>query len=104
MHMHSRILREGDTYAALRDAETALTLCATHKPALQHRVACLQRLGWFEEARRFLRAYQEAFPWDKEFYSKLQPEVEKMAAETGQSSLTGAFTIWTWWLFDCRPC
>ena len=69
--------REGDIYAALRDAETALVLSPSSKKAQQRRLRCLSNLGWQDETKRLLRCYQNEFPQDREFHRKIETDLTK---------------------------
>ncbi len=75
-------------YAALRDIETALSLCPSHKLSQQRRVQCLVELGMTEEARSFLQHYQLDHPTDTKFASRMNKELEKgKETETGMCGL-----------------
>ncbi len=69
------LYRDGDHYAALRDAETSLYLNPTSQKAHRWRLKCLLVLGYQEECTRLLQHYQEMFPVDTTFVSKFKTEV-----------------------------
>ncbi len=72
-------------YAALRDIETSLSLCPSHKLSQQRRIQCLLELGMVREAGGFLKRYQLDHPSDAKFVAKTSTELEKgkKEADTG---------------------
>ena len=74
-------------YAALRDIETSLSLCPTHKLSQQRRIQCLMELGMLEEAQRFLQHYQVDFPADAKFVTRTTKEMEKSKKDRQSSGM-----------------
>ena len=68
--------REGDMYAALRDAESALALCPSYQKALRRRLRCLQHLSWNKVANHLLHKYAEQYPADNEFINRTQADLD----------------------------
>ncbi len=69
--------RDGDHYAALRDAESALIISPLFKRAHQRRLKCLISLGMKGVANGLLTQYKSLFKDDNDFYTKLETEISK---------------------------
>ncbi len=81
--IYNRLHRDGDYYAALRDAESALSLCPSSKKVHQRRLRCLLHLGPRDVAQRLLIGYKDAFPSDREFVTRFQTELDKHSSDGG---------------------
>ncbi len=83
MPIYNRLYRDGDYYAALRDAESALSLSPFSKKSHQRRLRCLLHLGPRDVAQRLLIGHMDEFPTDKEFVMKFQTELYKHFSDGG---------------------
>ena len=79
-------------YAALRDAESALSLCPSHQGALRRRLCCLQHLKWNKAADHLLQAYAEQYPNDSEFIRRTRADLEQ-AFKTESGNVLGSVYI-----------
>ena len=78
--------RDGDMYAALRDAESALSLCPSYQKALRDRLRCLQHLHWNKEADHLLQKYSELYPTDRDFFNRTRADLDlALKSESGKS-------------------
>ena len=80
--------REGDMYAALRDAESALALCPSYQKALRRRLRCLQHLNRNKAANHLLQRYMEQYPNDSDFISRTKADLEiALKSESGSTCI-----------------